>query len=1177
MPEIGSSSDGVTIEFVKISSATAFGFEEEYFTKHIIAFDAHTLATHSLHVAQLSTLTGINSLVTSVTVLPSQSSISNDDLDLNEGTTYNISISYKDKFLNDASTIAIGLLEFSGSTTRSPILTAPAQDAPLSTSFTLSFTLPEVPLAGSVKVTFTTISGDTGTAERVITFVSGSSIENRGSHSVSITTFESASDLSVVQSVSPSTPLLDGAVYNVSISYQDSVGNPAAVTTNTISFHGSETLPVTMLSPSNSSCLKTVFNFTFILPEKALDDSLIMTMEPISGQTDNAGTRTIVFEDEYAGIRSIGSGFFQQLSGLAGLGDIKSVSPSSDLVDGTVYQITLSYQDAGNHPAAVHVLTDMTFCGDQTIDLEASGAWLLKGTFTGVVALPQNWTLGIRLPEKALPGSLQLGLARVDGPADPDSPRTIVLGSVLEAAGGQFHTNYSFIDLKDYSKPYPTEYIRDLLPSNKELIDGTVYRFVLSYQDCAGNPSNSFTRDLITYAGGSTLPPSIIVSSIVGSPIPITFVIPELAEAGSVKLTFSRTDGAEDNNGDRVIVLNSNAEAALTYSIELGAITGLSSTLSEYFASASPNIDLVDGSVYSVSITYKDAGGNPEQTATAENVLFAGSATRTPILYTPTTTQVVLETIAILFNLPEQAFASTLKLIFSDTGYGSTDNVAPHTLVLSSGFLGQGNQSFNLGALAKAQLQSEITSVTPSAGNPQDLVHMAQYNLRLEYQDLVQNPVAFAVNYNITYDVLTESIIFSTPSTQTAINTTFNLAFTLQERAMSGSLKATITYVSGITDNAAARSVVFSSNVETAGTHTISFAELSDAASLSEVATISPSTDLVDGAVYDIRLEYQDFPGNSIVTFTQSAVVFAGSATIAPTFSLPAANGKIPLQFTIQFTLPEKPKEDTLQLVFTRTSGTVDPDSPRTIKFAPSIQQVGTHSFSIGNLQSAATTSSSVDSVTPAAPLVHQTIYTLELSYLDFGSNPRGSVSHTSIEFDTVTDPPTIVLPKSQTRIKVNFQLQFTMSEAALGNTLILSITPAGGDSAGKRTLTFNSTFDSTGSHTIQLTNFSVLAASTTDVVSVSPATDLVNGVTYLFVMSMKDSVDNEEDFLPLQLQYLIHLQLNQVLLCHKQTSRSKRHFKLRIRYQKMLILALCSFYLSRKMTGKLLIQVKPV
>ena len=119
-----------------------------------------------------------------------------------------------------------------------------------------------------------------------------------------------------------------------------------------------------------------------------------------------------------------------------------------------------------------------------------------------------------------------------------------------------------------------------------------------------------------------------------------------------------------------------------------------------------------------------------------------------------------------------------------------------------------------MGALGTAQLQSEITSVTPSAGNPQDLVHMAQYNLRLEYQDVVQNPVAFDVNYNITYDVLTEAIIFSAPSTQTAIQDTFNLVFTLQEIALPGSLKATITHVSGITDSAPARSIVFNSNVE---------------------------------------------------------------------------------------------------------------------------------------------------------------------------------------------------------------------------------------------------------------------------------------------------------------------------------------------------------------------------
>ena len=131
-----------------------------------------------------------------------------------------------------------------------------------------------------------------------------------------------------------------------------------------------------------------------------------MLIEPSSGQPDSAGIRTIVFENGHAGIRSVGSGFFQQLSALSGLSDIKSVNPPTDLVDGTIYQITLHYKDAGNHPTSTVVLSDMTFCGDQTLDLKASGAWLLKGTSSGVIALPQNWTLGVRLPEKALPGSL---------------------------------------------------------------------------------------------------------------------------------------------------------------------------------------------------------------------------------------------------------------------------------------------------------------------------------------------------------------------------------------------------------------------------------------------------------------------------------------------------------------------------------------------------------------------------------------------------------------------------------------------------------------------------------------------------------------------------------------------------------------------------------------------------
>ena len=238
LPELGSSSVGVTIEFIKISSATEFGFEEEYFAKHIVKLDIFALGGHSIAISQLSNLSASNALVSSVSVEPTRVSISSEDLDLNEGTTYNISLSYQDAFLNDLSTVSVGLLEFSGSATREPTLTSPSMGAALSTAFNLSFTIPEIPLPGSLKVILTTISGDDTTEKRTISFDSSTGIENRASHFLAITSLESAaSALEAISSVSPNTALVDGAVYNVSVSYRDIVGNPEAVATSTVSFH----------------------------------------------------------------------------------------------------------------------------------------------------------------------------------------------------------------------------------------------------------------------------------------------------------------------------------------------------------------------------------------------------------------------------------------------------------------------------------------------------------------------------------------------------------------------------------------------------------------------------------------------------------------------------------------------------------------------------------------------------------------------------------------------------------------------------------------------------------------------------------------------------------------------------------------------------------------------------
>ena len=711
LPEEASDA-GVTIVFTKILSLSSFGFDEEYFPTHTLTVNATSAGFYHLSMGRLSAIVSSNSLVLTSVAYPNGQSAA--DIDLNEGTIYNVTLSYQDRVLNSASEVSVGLLEFSGDTTAAPVLSSPGPDAAIAAAFPLAFTLPEVPLTGSVKIILTTISGD-AQGVRSVSFVQGSSVENRGSHSFSISNFHTAAiDFNEIDAVVPDSPLVDGAIYDLRLEYQDAVGNPANATSSTISFHGSETLGLSFISPSNESCLKTAFNVTFFLPEKALDTSLKLTITPTGGRSDIAGARVIVFANENPGVRTIGGGAFQELSNLAGLADVESVTPNTNLVDGAIYMFTLAYQDAAGNAESTAVLTDVSFSGDTTIDLASRESWILKGTFSGNPALPQNWTFGLRLPERALSGSVTMTLTRVDGPDDFHSPHTVVFGSGFEEPGGTFHRNYTFMGFADYySYNGGTDVnVYSVLPVNKNLIDGTVYRIVLSYRDCAGNALSSQTRDLITYAGGSTLPPDIIVPNIVGSPIPVSFTLPEIAEPGSVSLVFSPTGGAVDSVGDRTLLLNSNAEYALTYSLQIGDLINLAATLSFYYSSVSPSTNLVDGAVYSITISYADAGGNPVESATASNVLYAGSTTRDPELYAPSSLSVVLETIAIFFNLPEKAYANTLKLIFDDTG-GSVDSLAPHTVVLSTGMLDNGNHSFSLGQLSTAaSLQSEVASVS---------------------------------------------------------------------------------------------------------------------------------------------------------------------------------------------------------------------------------------------------------------------------------------------------------------------------------------------------------------------------------------------------------------------------------------------------------------------------------
>jgi gliding motility-associated-like protein len=105
-------------------------------------------------------------------------------------------------------------------TTQAPVLTAPASNTSGSTTLQFAYTLPETPLAGSVKLTFTPAGGGTP-----IVWTMGNATPVSFSYVV-------GSDPTAATAVVTGNAL-GYTTYNVTLSYQDSYSNPAESVTNT--------------------------------------------------------------------------------------------------------------------------------------------------------------------------------------------------------------------------------------------------------------------------------------------------------------------------------------------------------------------------------------------------------------------------------------------------------------------------------------------------------------------------------------------------------------------------------------------------------------------------------------------------------------------------------------------------------------------------------------------------------------------------------------------------------------------------------------------------------------------------------------------------------------------------------------------------------------------------------
>jgi hypothetical protein len=210
-----------------------------------------------------------------------------------------------------------------------PVFTAPAANATTNT-IPVSFTLPDAPsLADPVALSFTNIATSA---------VSVLMLSDTRAQSFTLNPSELASSASVLSSTGP-TSLTDGS-YEVSLSYSDNEGHPAATTVNS-----DWTLDRTTFAPSLAMPVggseESPLQIDYSLPQTPLAGSVTLTFT-------GASTVTMALADSTAGSHTL------ELDPLAPASspDVTSITPAGATLPDGIYDLTVAYQDVLANPAA---------------------------------------------------------------------------------------------------------------------------------------------------------------------------------------------------------------------------------------------------------------------------------------------------------------------------------------------------------------------------------------------------------------------------------------------------------------------------------------------------------------------------------------------------------------------------------------------------------------------------------------------------------------------------------------------------------------------------------------------------------------------------------------------------------------------------------------------------------
>ena len=385
------------------------------------------------------------------------------------------------------------------------------------------------------------------------------------------------------------------------------------------------------------------------------------------------------------------------------------------------------------------------------------------------------------------------------------------------------------------------------------IADGT-YSVTLAYESSVDSTTASITSTNVV-VDTETAAPTLLAPVNGGdySSIPIRYTLPQTAQAGSVRVTFS-------GPVTRTLTMINTSVSTTAY-VDPTNPAGTAPVVSITPAAST----LPDGS-YTMVLSYSNSLGDPQASAGPISIQI-DHTTLQPTLTEPAS-GTVSGPLTVNYSLPEAAEAGTVTLKFA----GPVTRTL--TMVDSSP-----SGAFSLNP-QNPTASPDVVSISPSATTIPD----GTYTVTISYQDALGNLAAASSVSAVTLDNATLAPILTQPAAGASITGPISVSYSLPETATAGSVTLTLTgpktYALTLADSAA-------------GTHSLTIdpanpGSSADVANVSGGATIAPGT-------YSFALSYQDALGNPAASSAAAAITLeAASALVPPATSTPTASTPTP-------------------------------------------------------------------------------------------------------------------------------------------------------------------------------------------------------------------------------------------------------------------------------------------